>query len=128
MAMRILMIALVLMLGLAALPAHAQDPLQEPPPSLVPSLLDASIASVETLPNLSTGLSQLCRGWQNGKSMEELAQAAGVAELSGDRVMVTLIMLDEAAARNAIAALPGLGGAVIVSFQTWIDAWVPVAT
>ena len=85
---------------------------------MIPSALAASSAGADTLPNLSSGLSQLYAGWQNGRPVEELAQAAGAAEVSGDRVKVMLIMLDEAAAQNAIAALPDLGAEVIVSFQT----------
>jgi hypothetical protein len=97
-----------------------------PPPDAVPNTPAPGTAGFEALPNMSSGLSQLYHTWQSGEPVTETAQRLGI-ELSGERAFVTLVLLDEAAAQAAIAAIPELGGEVSSSFETMIDAWVPIS-
>jgi hypothetical protein len=80
----------------------------------------------KALPNLSTNLSFLYMGWLSGEFSPDNLPVSPEFEISGNRVKVTLMMLSEADAQQAVSALPDLGGEVIVSYQTWVDAWVPI--
>jgi hypothetical protein len=87
---------------------------------------DLDSTAVETLPNMSSSLSQLYTDWLAGKPVDQTAETFGL-EVEDDRVFVTLIMVDEPSAQEAISALPELGAEVTSSFEAWIDAWVPIS-
>jgi hypothetical protein len=78
------------------------------------------------LPKLDTTLNVLLERWQrSGASALEEAGAGGMA-VEGERILVTLIMRDDASTKDAIAALPELGAEVTSHYSTWIVALVPM--
>ena len=78
------------------------------------------------LPALSTALNRLLSEWRvSPDTAIEQAEALGL-EIDDGRIKIMLIMLDEHSADAAEAAIPALGGEVIIRYQTWIDAWAPI--
>jgi subtilisin family serine protease len=124
----LLLLSLILVPAAAAAPAAGQPLLDESIPAGAVPVSSEGGSADEALPNLSSSLSALYRGWGVEAPAGELLTAAPGLEIAGERVFVTLIMLDEPSARQAIAVLPELGGEVSSSFQNWIDAWVPIAS
>jgi hypothetical protein len=93
-----------------------------------PGLITPENTPVNTaVPNMSTELNNLYAGWLSGEYKPDQLPESPSLEYSGDRVKVTLIMLDEGFAHQAEKILPGLGVEVLISYGPWIDAWVPIS-
>ena len=109
-------------------PASGQsDPYGPPPPDAADlALPDPASDGEKPLPNMSTAVSKLYTTWQSDEHLHELPDGLSIPEVVGDRVMVMLIMLNEASAQQTIASLPELGAEVIAHHAIWIDARVPV--
>ena len=63
----------------------------------------------EGLPQLDTALNQLLSGWKANREQARAGALAQGVKIELERVHVTILMLDEAAAEDALVALPGLG-------------------
>jgi len=81
----------------------------------------------EGLPQLDTPLNQLLSGWKANREQARAGATAQGVKIEQERVHVTILMLDEAAAEDALVALPGLGGEVTAHYKWAIDAWIPIA-
>jgi subtilisin family serine protease len=120
---------LLLAIALATSPINAsgQSSQEDFDPESVALLAPVFDSEKESIRNLSTGLSNLYIDREAGLLATGSVSDGLTLDDTGDRVMVMMIMLDETSAQQALDALPGLGAEVIVHYQTWIDAWVPVA-
>jgi hypothetical protein len=110
-----------------SLSACALTPSTSLPPT--PGSRDLSAISPGLKPsvNLDANLSQLLADWSASPD-----QAAAQAEsqglvIEGDRVMVTIVLADEAQGESIREAIGELGGVVVNYFKTLVDAKVPIA-
>ena len=98
-------------------------------PSLPQDLIGVGAQLIPGKPGiakLSTPLSQLYTNWLKSPRVA-VEQAAHLgAEVEGNLVKVMLVMLDEASASSARAAIPRLGGKETAYYKLWIDARVPI--
>jgi hypothetical protein len=79
----------------------------------------------EELRTLSPVLRELYQAHQDGTL--DMSTIDDDILIDGDRVAVMLEMEDEAAAQRVLPLLPGLGGEVAGRYESWVEAWVPIA-
>ena len=102
--------------------------LSGPPNPFAPPLMGAwRLNHPKPIPTLATPLRELWSAFRT--SPIETMQQAENYELTVEdsRVLVTFIMVDDASAEAALAALPTMGGEVTAHYGKWIDATVPIA-
>jgi subtilisin family serine protease len=117
---------LTISLAITNIPVSSQNNLDGFDPSNVTLIPPELVSKDYILPNMSTKLSMLNSASLPNQILNKTLAEELVLETDGERVMVTLIMLDQESADRAIGSLPELGAEVIVTYSTWIDAWVPV--